>query len=141
MSSPRAKSPDYKRKDFNRTQKPGASSKPWWESSAEDDLVSKDGIQSWFKTSTVQEEDENLEDEHLKTNKESPKTLGKANQHEQDLGVSVTMSKDSLDDAGEFGHNYKHVLYLLGVATGTGFIGFRQKFRPDLPNLKQDILG
>ena len=24
---------------------------------------------------------------------------------------------------------------------GTGFTGFGQKFRPDLPDLKQDILG
>lgn len=106
MSSPRAKSPDYKRKDFSRTQKPGTSSKPWWESSVENDSTSKDAIQSWFKTPTVKEEDEIPEDEHEQATKGSP-DKGKDSQRDGDLGVSVTMSKDSLDEAGEFGCSYK----------------------------------
>jgi hypothetical protein len=73
--------------------------KPWWESSAEDESASTDAIQSWFKTPTVKEEDEILEDEEQQATKKNPDE-GQFKQPPSDLGVSVTMSKDSLDDGG-----------------------------------------
>lgn len=59
LSSPRTKSPGAKRRELSRGQKAAlTSTKPWWESSAEDDPASVDVAQSWFKEPTVKEEAE-----------------------------------------------------------------------------------
>ncbi|XP_028411147.1 centrosomal protein of 162 kDa-like isoform X2 [Dendronephthya gigantea] len=106
LSSPRTKSPGTKRQDLNRGQKaPLKSTKPWWDSSVEDDPKSTDVAQSWFKTPTVKEEVEIPEDDEPELHQ--AKTAGSNQDYggfrqdpPVDPGVSVTMSKDSLDDVG-----------------------------------------
>ena len=50
----------------------------------------------------MKEEDETVEDEDQQTTKNNPDDQQVDKQSPADLGVSVTMSKDSLDDAGMF---------------------------------------
>lgn len=101
VSSPRAKSPDSKRRDFNRAHKSGHPGKLWWESSGEGDSASTDVVQSWFKTPTVKEEDEETdEDGNLQATKSDPNDK-QFKQPQADTNVSVTISKDSLDCGGQ----------------------------------------
>ena len=60
-----------------KTGKGGSLSKPWWESSVEDESTSKDaGGVNWFKkTATVEEEDEADEQEEGKGGEVNDKAL------------------------------------------------------------------